>query len=412
LLVTKGAGLRPALTIIDRSGGLTWYDPMPDATAANDLKVQRYRGRPVLTYWRGSQNTSHGYGDGDDIIVDRHYQRLAVVHAGNGYHADLHDFVLTDTGSAWLTVYAPVRWDLRPVGGRSDGIVLDGVVQQVDVRTGLVEFEWHSLDHVPLSASIVRPPHDSTTAWDYVHLNSVDPSEPSEVLVSARHTSAVYAMDGDTGDLLWTLGGKYTDFTVPAAARFGYQHDARRAGGQDLVSIFDDGGGPPRTEAQSRALVLHLDRPHKAVSVVVADAHAPPVVANSQGNVEQLPGGSLFVGWGSEPAITEFDGKGTVTWDARLPAGVSSYRAFAADWVGAPAAAPVVVVRRLAGHQRAWVSWNGDTRTTTWRVLVASAAATRTLSVRRTGFETTIEIPRGYSLRSIVPLDGRGRTLR
>jgi hypothetical protein len=412
LLVTKGAGLLPALMIVDRSGGLTWYQQMPDGTAANDLKVQRYQGRFVLTYWRGTQNTSHGYGGGDDIIVDRHYQQLAVVHAGNGYHADLHDFVLTSAGSAWLTAYTPVRWDLRPVNGRGDGIVLDGVVQEVDLRTGLVKFEWHSLDHIPLAASTVKPPPDNTTAWDYAHLNSVDPSEPSEVLVSARHTSAVYAVDGDTGDVRWTLGGDYSDFNVPAAARFGYQHDARRAGGKDLISIFDDGGGPPRTEPQSRALVVHLDRRHKAVAVVAADTHAPPVVANSQGNVERLSDGSLFVGWGSEPAITEFDGEGTVDWDARLPAGVSSYRAFSDVWEGAPTTAPAVVVRRVAGRQRAWVSWNGDTRTATWRVTVASAAATRTFTVRRRGFETTIEIPHGYSLRSIVPLDARGRTLR
>jgi hypothetical protein len=409
LLSTKGNGLPSALMIVDRRGGLVWYRPMPKGTAVNDLKVQQWDGRPVLSYWQGTQNLSHGYGNGVDVVVDAHYRQVATVDAGNGYQADLHDFVLDRDGSALVIAYAPVRWDLRPVGGRSDGIVIDGVVQRIDLATGLVEFEWHSLDHVPLSASSVKPTHDATTAWDFVHVNSVGP-DGDALLVSGRHTSAIYEVDQATGDTVWTLGGKGSDFAVPAQARFGFQHDARRVGA-GLISLFDDGGGPPRTESQSRGLVLRVDTDRHTVAVVRSDVHAPPIAADSQGNVSLLPDGGVLVGWGSEPNLTEYDDAGHVVWDAHLPDGVSSYRAFASPWTGAPVTVPDIVVSIVTGRQVVRMSWNGDTRTSVWRVTATARGATRTFTARRSGFETTLRLPAGFVFTAVRAVDDGGHVL-
>ena len=78
---------------------------------------------------------------------------IATVTAKNGLDADQHEFRLTDKGTALITIYHAVPYDLTPYGGPADGQVFDGVIQEIDVATGQLLFEWHSLDHVPLSDS-------------------------------------------------------------------------------------------------------------------------------------------------------------------------------------------------------------------------------------------------------------------
>ena len=409
LLTPKGGGQPSALEIVDTSGQVVWYQPAPAGKALNDLQLQSLHGQPVLTYWQGQQNSDHGYGDGDVVVLDSSYHVVQQVHAGNGYQVDLHDLQIVGD-SAWFTVYTPIRWDLRPVGGPANGIVLDGVVQQVDLATGLVEFEWHSLDHIPLSESIVHPPHDTTTAWDYVHLNSVD-VHSDHVLVSARHTSAVYDVDAVTGDLTWTLGGNHSDYRLPANATFAFQHDAREQA-DGTVTVFDDGGGPPRVEKASRALRLELDTASHTATVLSSESHTPDIVASSQGNVQQLDRGHTFVGWGSASNITEYDGSGHVVWDARLASGITSYRAYRVTWVGKPSTAPTITTSAAGGATQVSVSWNGDTRTASWRVVARSGAGTVTQrTIVRTGYETRLTLPGHPVTVTVTALDSHHHAL-
>jgi hypothetical protein len=67
-----------------------------------------------------------------------------------GLYADAHEFFLTPGNTALITIYDAVLRDLPPVGSSSMGIVIDGIVQEIDVATGEVIFEWHSLDPVGL----------------------------------------------------------------------------------------------------------------------------------------------------------------------------------------------------------------------------------------------------------------------
>ena len=83
------------------------------------------------------------------------------------------------------------------------------------------------------------------------------------------------------------------------------------------------------------------------------------------GNLEQLPDGGAFVGWGTAGAFTEFAPDGTVRFDAALADGSVTYRAFRASWVGRPAEPPKVAITRDAGGAVAHVSWNGATEVAT-----------------------------------------------
>jgi hypothetical protein len=401
-LATKGAGLPAQLMLLDSDGRLVWDQPMTGANGANDLNRQTYDGHPVLTWWQGTTDAVHGYGFGVGEIVDTSYRPVATVRAGNGAQADLHEFQLTAQNTALVTAYTPIRWDLRSVGGPANGIVLDGVVQEIDVKTGLVLFQWDALDHVPLSTSVLAPPRKSTTAWDYFHVNSIDVGPGNTLLVSARHTGALYDVDRTTGNLIWTLGGKASDFTIPTDAHFSYQHDARWHKGH-VITLFDDGGGPPRTQPQSEALRLKVDVATHSVTLLQADVHDPPVVSSSQGDAQQLPNGDTLVGWGDQPRATEFTPSGHVVWDMTYPTGVSSYRAYKVTWTPHPTTVPTIALTTVNGRRMVAVSWNGDTRTRRWKVI---GGVTRP----KTGFETDLPVGSAPQVQ-VEALSATGRVL-
>jgi hypothetical protein len=305
-----------------------------------------------------------------------------------------------------------MRWDLRPYGGARDGIVLDCVVQEVDVATGEAVFEWHALDHVAPALSYTDAPDDTTTAWDFFHVNSIDVASDGSFLVSSRHTSALWSLDQTTGDVSWKLGGKQSDFAMPAAAKFFFQHDARwQADG--TITLFDDEGGPPRQAKASRGLRLTVDTAHRRAAVTQSYTPTPAVVANSQGNVQQLADGHVMVGWGDQPQATEFDSAGKVVWNALMPTGVSSYRAFRIGWTGAPATAPKTAIVTRGTARTAYISWNGDTRTARWRLLAAGTNGTpkSVAEVAAKEYETAIAVPRGAKNLRVASVDAAGTVL-
>jgi Arylsulfotransferase (ASST) len=137
--------------ILDNDGQPVWLCPVRgEEKDAMDFKVQRYRGEPVLTWWEGVHT---GYGQGEYQILDNSYREVARVRAGNGYDGDHHEFLITPEDTALFTIYHKMPMDLSSVGGPKEGTVLDGIVQEVDIETGEVLFEWHSLEHVGIEES-------------------------------------------------------------------------------------------------------------------------------------------------------------------------------------------------------------------------------------------------------------------
>src|SRR5258707_21602 len=80
----------------------------------------------------------------------------------------------------------PIHMNLSGAHGSANGILIDGVIQEIDVKTGLVMWEWHALGNIPLSESNVAA-RASGYPWDYVHLNSADPGPAGDVLLSSRN---------------------------------------------------------------------------------------------------------------------------------------------------------------------------------------------------------------------------------
>ena len=80
---------------------------------AINFRTQAYRGKPVLTWWEG-EVTKIGTSEGENVIVDQSYKTIARVDAGNGYSADVHEFLLTPAGTALITVHAEKHRSTSP----------------------------------------------------------------------------------------------------------------------------------------------------------------------------------------------------------------------------------------------------------------------------------------------------------
>jgi len=402
--------------ILDPSGGLVWFEPLSKSTSATNLKVQEYRGKPVLTWWQGDISV-HGFGLGEDVIVSGAYSEIARVKAGNGLQADLHDFQLTPRGTALITAYDPIYCNLSSAGGSSDGAVTDGLFQEIDVRTGLVMFQWTSLDHVGLSESYERAAASSRSSpFDFFHINSIGLDQDGSLLISGRNTWATYDVEAQTGQIAWRLGGKHSSFTLGAGTSTAWQHDPRELA-NGSISIFDNGASP-KVHGQSRGIVVSLEPQGKTATLLSQLTHPSPIVADSQGNMQALANGDWFIGWGQVPDFSELSATGQLLFDAHFPAGDQSYRALRYAWTGAPATRPAFVV--LAGHRAGtagtvYASWNGATLLASWRVL--SGATTRSLKpvvkAPRSGFESAIGLPAGTAGRylTVQALDATGRVL-
>ncbi len=388
--------------ILDENGSVLWFKPLsPTGTRAADFRVQQYEGKDVLTWWQDPLITRSSSKAGE-VIADSSYRRLAVVRAGNGYQPDLHEFQITPQGVGLITVYDGIDCDLSSVGGPRDAAVADTLMQEIDLKTGLVMYEWHSLDHVPLSDSYASAKHASrTTPFDYFHINAIDVQHDGSLLIDARNTWAAYDVDARSGEVRWRLGGKHSSFAMGAGTGTAWQHDAREQ--PDGTITFFDNGATPAVHSQSRAIKLRLDFQQKTATLVREATHPhQPLVAGSQGNVQQLADGDWMVGWGEAPYFSEFSANGALLFDAHLPATYESYRAYRLPWVGQPVDTPALAVVRApeahnAGAAAAivYASWNGATQVASWRVLAGSSASTLSAvaSAAKSGFETALHVP-------------------
>ena len=380
--------------ILDEHGALIWFDPLAPGARAGDLEVQSYHGQPVLTWWQDPL-VAGGSSSAGGVIEDSSYRQLAVVRAGNGYQADLHEFQLTPNNTALVTVYDAIRCDLSTVGGPREAAVADTLFQEIDLATGLVRYEWHFLDHVPMSSSYYSA-HGATAdaPYDPFHINSVEAVRDGSFLVDARNTWAAYDVDPHSGQIRWQLGGKHSSFKLGPGAGTAWQHDAREQ--PDGAITFFDNGSSPQVHAASRAVEIALDRVHGTATVVRSYLHPKPLVADSQGNVQALANGDWMIGWGQAGYLSEVAPSGKLLFDAHLPSGWESYRAFVLPWSGRPLVAPSLALRRgRFGGVVAYASWNGATGVAVWRVLGGASpnALAPLASAPRTGFETSIPLP-------------------
>ncbi|KAJ0424776.1 ASST-domain-containing protein [Aspergillus carlsbadensis] len=405
-------------------------------------RVQEDRGRRYLTFWAGDKGD--GIGDGYGLALDDTYRLAYRVSAQNlnGVHADLHEFSLTGNGTALVTGVNRIRVrgdDFREIYGWDyplpEGLeieILDGVVQEIDLETNEVLFDWRALEHVnPLDSY-----EPMGRLWDAYHVNSIQKTQAGNYLISIRHTHSIHLIDGDSGRMIWTLGGAQNDFVEvqPSNApnsssaehqqqpllTMAWQHHARFVTGtnESQMTFFDNHvktttHGECRTNC-SRGLHVALDTAAYPPTAQILREFSHPVhlQAQSQGSVQPLasapapspPGGSgsdsgaaltnVFIGWGRCPSFTEHTAWGETVLDvqfspwhsADIPDALDNYRAYKMDWVATPWWDPAIALAWRQGSESegegqseetngtntgtlvVYVSWNGATEVVGWVV--------------------------------------------
>ena len=383
--------------ILDNRGRVIWFLPV-DRRGVTDFRVQHYRGRPVLTWWRGKSADNKRLGRYS--IYDNSYRLIKYVRPGNGLSGDMHEFKITPRNTALMTLSHRVRVKSRNV--------LEGAFQEVDIRTGRVLFEWHSVGHVRLTESYYRLPRNPDRTYDYFHINTIEIDRDGNYLVSARNTHTIYKIDRRNGNIIWRLGGKRSDFELGPGVAFGWQHDVRRQ--KDGTLTMFDNEAAPKLRKQSRGLVLRIDERRKTATVLHTFVHTPPLVSVDQGNMQKLPNGNFLVGWGHQPYVTEFGPHGRTLLDLRFGrSGVDSYRAYRFRWVGRPRSKPTVAVE----GNTLYASWNGATEVRSWQLLGGpdKKRLRPLLAVPKTGFEAAIPLRADTPWVAVRALDRLGRSL-
>ena len=334
--------------ILDQDGNVVWFKAVPKGQEASDFRTQTYHGQPVLTWWQGTG--LGGLAQGTDYIYNDHYQQIAAVQAGNGLSADGHEFLITPQNTALILAYTTKTANLTSIGGPANQTVIDGVVQEIDIKTGKVLFQWNASDHVPYSQSEQPLPASASTPWDWFHINAVKLDTDGNLLIDARDTWTSYKVDRHSGDIIWQLGGKASrnNFNIQAAPGqvlnkagliTAWQHDFE-AQGNGIYTFFDnESAGVANTGVDataqfgvSRAVTVKLDQRTHTATLINSFDQPEGLTAPSQGNSQRTAAGNTVVGWGSLPYFSEFAPNGQLLYNAQFPAGVNSYRAYLLPW--------------------------------------------------------------------------------
>jgi hypothetical protein len=398
--------------IVDHAGRPVWFRPLAPGLQVTNFARWRYRGAPVLAWWEGKIEQT-GYGQGEVVLLDRAYREIARVRAANGRSVDLHALTVTPQGTVLFTCYPDtVQMDLSSIGGPRNSQVRESIIQEVDIATGRLVFEWRSLQHIPVSAS--REPMGEP--YDYLHVNSVQQLPDGNLLISARHTWAIYKLARRTGRVIWTLGGKQSQFHMGPGTQFAWQHDARQVS-ERVLTLFDNGtNGPIKTEGESRGVALQIDEPRRKVTLEQAYVSSHKLVAGAMGSVQILPSGRVMVGWGVASYTSKFAASGELLSEFALPAGMYSYRGLWLSWQGTPHHRPKVTAKRdpRRATTTLYASWNGATEVINWQVEAGPRHdELRPLGIAaRHGFETVIPLQPSHRYAAVTALDRFGRRLK
>ena len=290
--------------------------------------------------------------------LDKHYETFQKIQAARGLQADLHDFIITEEGTAIFTVYEIVQLDLTPVGKPFVGPVWDCLIQEVNLTTGGLIFEWRATDYYHLGDSFNPIGHDGeeNRAYDFFHINSIEKDHLDNYLISARYMHSLTYIDGRTGHVLWVIGGKrnmFTDLSWGRATSFAYQHDARWTANYTEITMFDNGSDnlAPNISnlPDTRGLRIQVDQQQMTAKVMAEYMNPLHIYSISQGSYQILPNGHALLSYGNSPAYIEFTPEGEPLCDIHFApqttfghGEVMSYRVLKYEWHGWPTTYPDV----------------------------------------------------------------------
>jgi len=321
-------------------------DARPWVIVFDDEGVPRWWYRPgTRTLWAqvlsdGAVSWARSFGDGYGLDPRMAHEvrspsgKLLQLVRAEGSIIDGHEFRQLGNGNVLVDTYVPETADLRRVGGPARAAVVSAEIQELDPR-GRLLWRWNSRGKIALAETgrwwrnVLSNPRrrlQGREAFDPVHVNSIEPRGEEEVVISTRHTDAIYGIRRATGEIAWKLGGSRTGKSLqvvgdPARKLLGGQHDAR-IGDDGRLSIYDNGKDRPR---RPRVVFYRLDL-EQGEARYLGQLNDPKVTASHCcGSARQLGDGGWLVSWGDNPLVTAFDPDGRLAF--RLHLAASTFRA-------------------------------------------------------------------------------------
>ena len=349
---------------------------------------------------------------------DKHYELYRTVVAGNGLGADLHSFVITPNGTAVFTAYDIIELDLSSIRGarRQMGYIWDSLFQELDLETNEVLFQWRASEHRDLRHSY-NAVNDATEydPWDWFHINSVEKDDLGNYLVSSRYLRGVMYISGETGDVLWQLGGRANNFRDEggsSAISYIGQHDAHWLDEpvyHGAITLFDNRADWAfHTEPQSRGTRVGIDVEHFTAKLDATYENEVNIISTSQGSYQSLPNGNVLIGYGFNGVISEYASDGTLLCDAYFEpsrhftsGNVQSYRNLKFNWTGIPKAQPNLMIEDGA----LYMSWMGSTQIRKWLIqdaLTPDGRYDNVFVLPKAGFETHLGLSQNLRVRPFV----------
>jgi hypothetical protein len=253
-----------------------------------------------------------------------------------GSPTDFHDIQRLASGNYLILSYRPRQHvDLSSHGGPADATVVDAEIQELTPAGALV-WSWNSKDHIgleetgawwPTVIANKRTLSDGRVFYDPVHANAIE-IDGNSILISMRHTDAIYSISRADGHVEWKLGGTSTPERLTVqndpnpSAPFGGQHDVRRLA-DGTVSLHDNGsrvGRPPR------AVRYWISLQNRTATLVDSLSDPAIPVSNCCGSARKLGSGGWLTSWGGLGTVAQYAPNGSLASKLTF-SGFFSYRA-------------------------------------------------------------------------------------
>ncbi|KAL9127029.1 MAG: hypothetical protein Q9217_004018 [Psora testacea] len=420
--------------IYDLQGHLIWdrQEFAPDGAVfhAHNLHPLDLNGKPHLIYTTSTE--IHGPKEVRSVILDNTYSFIdEFKNMNNRILLDGHDFEVIREGRAvlqpaWINHAAyPTDTGTRPIR--------EAVVQVLDFESREVEFEWFSLDDVPVNETCLE-----VNPFDYFHINTVTVSPTGDYLVAGYHVCTIYLVNATTGSIVWRLGGSRSSFTFIDNYEIRFLHHLRAQPLENVniplslqgkvsntthlaLSFFDnawDTYGAPTAQSSSGVVIL-LDLIHMTAQVVERYPHPGGTYAAMFGSMDLLPNGDRFIGWGSLKEATQFTRSGELVYHVQIgekASMVGSLRTFKRPWSARPHWGPVVFAYSwVCGWPSVlYASWNGATDIHAWTFYGSDSSDGQFQSlgtVEKDGFETSMKAGRSVRLAYVEAMTEDGEVL-